>query len=99
MGTPDAEMLREASADDSVVNDLVYSLHDTAAADNPQNIEKLSKVIAETKLHFMHPLRQGKRLAVFDLDYTLFDCKANSISAKEIGHRREYYGACAAWDA
>ena len=67
--------------DDNVVNDLDidYSAS-TSASFTPwtelENVHSLQKVTKDTQINIINDLRPAKKLIVFDLDYTLFDCKS-----------------------
>ncbi|KAA8499697.1 Ubiquitin-like domain-containing CTD phosphatase 1 [Porphyridium purpureum] len=45
---------------------------------------KLERRIAEIDIRIINPLRDGKKLLVLDLDYTLFDCKGAASSVMEL---------------
>lgn len=66
--------------DDGVVNDLDIEYSDDKTTKNAPwkdstNLKSLQKVIKETQINIINDVRPGKKLIVFDLDYTLFDCK------------------------
>lgn len=79
--------------DDSVVNDLDID-YSTGDSQKPWkdilNLQALEKV-KKTPIHIINDLRPGKKLIVFDLDYTLFDCKSqgNFSILKTVGHISE----------
>jgi len=47
--------------------------------------KKLERRIAEIEIRIINPLRDGKKLLVLDLDYTLFDCKGTASVVAELG--------------
>ncbi len=51
---------------------------------DPENKLKLDEFTEKTTIHFINPLREGKKLLVLDLDYTLFDCKSSANSISEL---------------
>lgn len=67
--------------DDNIINDLDidYSLASSSAFTpwtDLDNLKALQRVTNETQINIINDLRPGKKLIVFDLDYTLFDCKS-----------------------
>ncbi|PHJ16375.1 had family iiid protein, partial [Cystoisospora suis] len=92
IGSTDKQLLEAAKAyeaslaqQDLVINDLneVYIHRKGGSLDEeeewirtPLHLSRLSKAIERTKVKLLHPPRQGKKLLVLDLDYTLFDCKS-----------------------
>ncbi|KAK5821277.1 HAD-like domain-containing protein [Linnemannia elongata] len=78
MGTPEAKVIKAPEVMPEVLNDLEedYTPDDEAFASMAQNQKSLRSTIAKCDINIMHPMRQGKKLLVLDLDYTLIDCKA-----------------------
>lgn len=90
MGTPSArlalmeeERVRSLGTF-SVVHDLdwdgVGGVEDVALSRR-----RLERRLAHTTIELIHPPRDGKRLLVLDLDYTLFDCKSRAPTVAELG--------------
>ncbi|KAL3894943.1 MAG: hypothetical protein SGCHY_004985, partial [Lobulomycetales sp.] len=86
MGTPDAELLAQNSDnDDNVIDDLDYDTGDMdLIVKDIQNKTRLAATIEKTNIILINQLRPGKRLLVFDLDYTLFDCKSNAAHISQL---------------
>eukprot|EP00172_Hildenbrandia_rubra_P003815 Plantae.Rhodophyta-Hildenbrandia_rubra.ctg661.p1 GENE.Plantae.Rhodophyta-Hildenbrandia_rubra.ctg661~~Plantae.Rhodophyta-Hildenbrandia_rubra.ctg661.p1 ORF type:complete len:417 (-),score=69.96 Plantae.Rhodophyta-Hildenbrandia_rubra.ctg661:2652-3902(-) len=70
----------QMNADESVVDDFDFDLeyvipyqHDVHQPEATRR--KLMRRVATTEIRIINPPRDGKRLLVLDLDYTLFDCK------------------------
>jgi len=89
VGTPAGQELRDPDA----LEDLpeVFNDFDIDLASNPEaaqaylrdmrNIRKIKEVTRATNITIMNPLREGKRLLVLDLDYTLVDTKVLTTGA------------------
>ncbi|KDQ14547.1 hypothetical protein BOTBODRAFT_32687 [Botryobasidium botryosum FD-172 SS1] len=82
VGTPMGQELKELSEYESpdVFNDLDLDITTEAAAieafaKDRRNIRKVKEATAKLKLEVMNPPREGKRLLVLDLDYTILDTK------------------------
>ncbi|KAJ8581039.1 HAD-superfamily subfamily IIID h [Rhizopogon salebrosus TDB-379] len=63
-----------------VVNDLDVDFADNPAADavyknDQRNIQKVKEATKKLQINIIHPLREGKRLLVLDIDYTILDTK------------------------
>eukprot|EP00656_Telonema_subtile_P019028 TRINITY_DN20339_c0_g1_i3.p1 TRINITY_DN20339_c0_g1~~TRINITY_DN20339_c0_g1_i3.p1 ORF type:complete len:354 (-),score=83.71 TRINITY_DN20339_c0_g1_i3:222-1283(-) len=65
-----------------LINDLDYE-PSTEGGSSDRNMwnapatSKLEERVQSCEVNIMHPLREGKKLLVLDLDYTMFDCKGN----------------------
>ncbi|KAF9246355.1 HAD-like domain-containing protein [Melanogaster broomeanus] len=83
IGTPAGDEIKDPSELESlpdVINDL-----DVDVADNPlaaaaykndqRNIRKVKEATAKLQINIINPLRDGKRLLVLDIDYTILDTK------------------------
>ncbi|CAM0137872.1 unnamed protein product [Umbelopsis sp. WA50703] len=90
LGTADEKIFKDPDQVDTlpdVLNDLEY---DYFPSDHPTHLDqakvqkKLKDTIAKTDIRLINPLRQGKRLLVMDLDYTLFDCKSPASHISEL---------------
>lgn len=83
IGTPEGDEIRDPSQLEflpDVVNDLdVDFSEDLAASDayknDQRNIRKVNEATAQLELNIIHPLREGKKLLVLDIDYTILDTK------------------------
>jgi ubiquitin-like domain-containing CTD phosphatase 1 len=85
MGTREEDYLKEPNdmdlVDDNVVNDLDIDYSASALASftpwtDLENLQSLKRVTKDTQINIINDLRPEKKLIVFDLDYTLFDCKS-----------------------
>ncbi|KAA8492820.1 Ubiquitin-like domain-containing CTD phosphatase 1 [Porphyridium purpureum] len=93
MGTPDAEIetfkFDEANNPlPEVDDDLDLDGADGAAlmetCTRPENLQKLARRVENYKLEPLNPPREGKKLLVLDIDYTLFDHRSNAEHAHEL---------------
>jgi ubiquitin-like domain-containing CTD phosphatase 1 len=62
-----------------VVNDLDVDFSANPAAaeshkNDQRNIRKIREATEKLKINIIHPLREGKRLLVLDIDYSLVPC-------------------------
>ncbi|KAI9009535.1 HAD-like domain-containing protein [Gaertneriomyces semiglobifer] len=84
MGTVEHKIFQEPSPEErpEVVNDLDADQEDYMPGDEAKNdiahCRLLKETIEKTTISLINPLRQGKKLVVLDLDYTLFDCKSSA---------------------
>eukprot|EP00164_Ancoracysta_twista_P003979 GFYU01005341.1.p1 GENE.GFYU01005341.1~~GFYU01005341.1.p1 ORF type:complete len:349 (-),score=95.13 GFYU01005341.1:254-1261(-) len=80
MGTVDKGIIAEAHEVDvgEVINDLDwdYDPKTSAPRNNPDNLKKLHNRISKTEITFINQPREGKKLLVLDIDYTIFDMKS-----------------------
>ncbi|KAG2146868.1 HAD subfamily IIID h [Suillus bovinus] len=83
IGTPEGDEIKDPSKLEflpDVVNDLDVDFTDnpTAAAtykNDQRNIRKVKEATEKLQINIIHPLRDGKRLLVLDIDYTILDTK------------------------
>ncbi|KAF9482815.1 HAD-superfamily subfamily IIID h [Pholiota conissans] len=83
IGTPEGEEIKDPSQLESlpdVVNDLDVDFADNLAASNryqhdKRNIRKVHEATQALQVNIIHPLREGKKLLVLDIDYTILDTK------------------------
>ncbi|KAJ3178972.1 hypothetical protein HDU87_003241 [Geranomyces variabilis] len=80
MGTVEEKIHTAPETLPEVLNDLDFDFLDYVPKDDSQkndakNIASLNEYAAKTKITVFNPLREGKKMLVLDLDYTLFDCK------------------------
>lgn len=62
-----------------VVNDLDVDFSDNIAAsaaykNDQRNIRKVKEASEKLDINIIHPLRQGKKLLVLDIDYSAMSC-------------------------
>ncbi|KAJ7085681.1 HAD subfamily IIID h [Mycena belliarum] len=80
IGTPEGDEIKELEFLPDVVNDLDIDFTEdpvaSAAYRNDQrNIRKVKEATAALNVNIIHPLREGKKLLVLDIDYTILDTK------------------------
>ncbi|PCH37715.1 HAD IIID h [Wolfiporia cocos MD-104 SS10] len=83
IGTPQGHEIKDPSQVDflpDVINDLDvdFSANPAAAEEYINDLRNQRKVREHTqklKINIIHPLREGKRLLVLDIDYTILDTK------------------------
>lgn len=83
IGTPAGDEIKDPSQLESlpdVVNDLDVDFTDNPQAaarykSDPRNFRKIREVTSNLQINIINPLREGKRLLVLDLDYTIVDTK------------------------
>eukprot|EP00920_Eleutheroschizon_duboscqi_P012310 GHVT01029444.1.p3 GENE.GHVT01029444.1~~GHVT01029444.1.p3 ORF type:complete len:114 (-),score=30.33 GHVT01029444.1:1002-1343(-) len=88
VGTPTAHALVEPSAPHHlphVVNDLASDFTPACSSSSSMrtdiHLQRLARAIEKTTIAIINPPRQGRKLLVLDLDYTLFDCKGGKRPA------------------
>jgi ubiquitin-like domain-containing CTD phosphatase 1 len=72
---PGLTLLAELELLSDVVNDLDVDFSANPAAaelhrNDQRNIRKIREATANLKINLIHPLREGKRLLVLDIDYS-----------------------------
>ncbi|PSR83039.1 hypothetical protein PHLCEN_2v5843 [Hermanssonia centrifuga] len=83
VGTPQGDEIKDPSQLEflpDVVNDLDvdFSADPAAAAayvNDQRNLRKIKEHTQKLEINVMYPLREGKRLLVLDIDYTILDTK------------------------
>jgi len=83
VGTPEGDEIKDPSKLESlpdVINDLDVDFVENLAASNnyqhdARNIRKVQEATKNLQLNIIHPLREGKKLLVLDIDYTILDTK------------------------
>lgn len=74
----------------NVVNDLDFdydvddNIDPVALRMKPQNQRRLERRIQSTEFRIMNPPRDGKKLLVLDLDFTLFDCRGTAVNFHDL---------------
>ncbi|OZJ03649.1 hypothetical protein BZG36_03935 [Bifiguratus adelaidae] len=88
MGTRDEGLFKDPDhvALPDVINDLDYDyVPEKKSYLNEAEVQKkLKETAAKTEINIINPLRDGKKLLVLDLDYTLFDCKSPAGHISEL---------------
>ncbi|KAF8911046.1 HAD-like domain-containing protein [Gymnopilus junonius] len=83
IGTPEGDEIKDPSQLESlpdVVNDLDVDFSENLVASNryqhdARNIRKIYEATKNLQVNIIHPLHQGKKLLVLDIDYTILDTK------------------------
>ncbi|KAI0273463.1 HAD IIID h [Gloeopeniophorella convolvens] len=83
VGTPQGHEIKDPNQMEflsDVVNDLDVDFSANPAAaeaykNDQRNVRKVREATAKVKINLIHPLREGKRLLVLDIDYTILDTK------------------------
>jgi ubiquitin-like domain-containing CTD phosphatase 1 len=83
IGTPQGNEIKDPSQLEflpDVVNDLDVDFSDNPAAaaayrNDQRNIRKIKEATKKLNVNIIHPLREGKKLLVLDIDYTILDTK------------------------
>lgn len=83
VGTPEGDEIKDPSKLESlpdVINDLDVDFAENLAASNnyqhdTRNIRKVREATKNLQLNIIYPLREGKKLLVLDIDYTILDTK------------------------
>ncbi|KAH7911418.1 HAD subfamily IIID h [Hygrophoropsis aurantiaca] len=83
IGTPEGDEIKDPSQLEflpDVVNDLDVDFTENPGAamlykNDQRNIRKVKEATQKLKINIIHPLREGKRLLVLDIDYTILDTK------------------------
>lgn|SRR5690606_8133778 len=61
-----------------VVNDFDYFPQEEHVKMTREIVEKLKKKVDTVHVHLITKPREGKKLCVIDIDYTIFDCKTRT---------------------
>lgn len=67
-----------------VVDDLEFTEEEVEAQHDPVYLKKIERRIEEYELKFINPPREGRKLLVLDIDYTLFDHRSVAEQAGEL---------------
>lgn len=70
--------------DEEVVDDFEDDIDDVPIHHQEIYLEKIAKRIKEYKIEELSPMREGKKLLVLDIDYTLFDHRSAAESGAEL---------------
>eukprot|EP00088_Acartia_fossae_P035263 TRINITY_DN3629_c0_g1_i5.p1 TRINITY_DN3629_c0_g1~~TRINITY_DN3629_c0_g1_i5.p1 ORF type:complete len:317 (+),score=59.61 TRINITY_DN3629_c0_g1_i5:55-1005(+) len=90
-----------------VVNDFDIEEEEIAIENNQDNLNKIQKRVRDYEVKVLGGMREGKKLLVLDIDYTLFDHKSPAEQGKELMRpflhefletAYEYYDICI-WSA
>jgi len=67
-----------------VIDDLEFTEEEVEAQHDPVYLKKVERRIDEYELKFINPPREGRKLLVLDIDYTLFDHRSVAEQAGEL---------------
>lgn len=67
-----------------VLNDFDIEEEEVAIEYREDFLQKIEKRVREYEVKVLHPCRDGKKLLVLDIDYTLFDHKSVAESGREL---------------
>lgn len=67
-----------------VLNDFDIEEEDVAVENREDFLQKIEKRVRDYEVKVLHPSREGKKLLVLDIDYTLFDHKSVAESGREL---------------
>ena len=67
-----------------VINDLDIEEEEVALQDREFNLEKIEKRVRDYEVKVVNPSREGKKLLVLDIDYTLFDHRSVAEAGWEL---------------
>ncbi|KAG8438774.1 hypothetical protein GDO86_005100 [Hymenochirus boettgeri] len=76
------EVMGPPPDNDDVVNDFDIEEDVVEVENREENLAKISRRVKDYKIEILNPPREGKKLLVLDVDYTLFDHR----SCAETGH-------------
>ncbi|XP_019747522.1 ubiquitin-like domain-containing CTD phosphatase 1 [Hippocampus comes] len=78
------EVLAPPPENDDVVNDFDIEEEVIEVENREENLAKIARRVKDYKVEEMNSPREGKRLLVLDVDYTLFDHKSCAESGQEL---------------
>ncbi|XP_075887921.1 ubiquitin-like domain-containing CTD phosphatase 1 isoform X2 [Nelusetta ayraudi] len=78
------EVLAPPPENDDVVNDFDIEEEVIEVENREENLAKIARRVKDYKVEELNPPRDGKRLLVLDVDYTLFDHKSCAESGLEL---------------
>ncbi|KAM9782189.1 ubiquitin-like domain-containing CTD phosphatase 1 [Syngnathus typhle] len=87
MGTSEEgleEVLAPPPENDDVVNDFDIEEEVIEVENREENLAKIARRVKDYKVEEMNSPREGKRLLVLDVDYTLFDHKSFAETGQEL---------------
>ncbi|KIK08238.1 hypothetical protein K443DRAFT_588773 [Laccaria amethystina LaAM-08-1] len=117
VGTPEGDEIKDPSKLEflpDVLNDLDVDFVENLAASaayqqDKRNIRKVKEATEKLQVNIIHPLREGKKLLVLDIDYTILDTKpltSGSLPPAECARPRlhefleaiyPHYDICICW--
>ncbi|GLJ30836.1 hypothetical protein SUGI_0612570 [Cryptomeria japonica] len=85
MGTVEDEIIVDPVDSPEIIDDFELGQDDAAEIkDKEVNKQKLRRRIEQYKIKLLNPCREGKKLLVLDIDYTLFDHRSTAENPMEL---------------
>ncbi|XP_072001582.1 ubiquitin-like domain-containing CTD phosphatase 1 isoform X2 [Engystomops pustulosus] len=84
MGTREENVLAPPPDNDDVVNDFDIEEEFVEVENREENLSKISRRVKDYKVEVLNPPREGKKLLVLDVDYTLFDHRSCAETGLEL---------------
>jgi len=87
MGTVEekiSEMAAPPPVDSEVVDDFDTTIEEIDVAKHPDNLRKIQNRVEKLQITMLNQPREGKKLLVLDVDYTLMDHKSSVERAEEL---------------
>uniref|UniRef100_F6QEE8 Ubiquitin-like domain-containing CTD phosphatase 1 n=1 Tax=Xenopus tropicalis TaxID=8364 RepID=F6QEE8_XENTR len=78
------EMMAPPPENDEVVNDFDIEEEVVEVENREENLAKISRRVKDYKIEILNPPREGKKLLVLDVDYTLFDHRSCAETGQEL---------------
>ncbi|MCI4386314.1 hypothetical protein PGIGA_G00060920 [Pangasianodon gigas] len=78
------DVLAPPPESDDVINDFDIEEEVIEVENREENLAKIARRVKEYKVEELNPPREGKRLLVLDVDYTLFDHKSCAETGQEL---------------
>uniref|UniRef100_M3ZE33 Ubiquitin-like domain-containing CTD phosphatase 1 n=1 Tax=Xiphophorus maculatus TaxID=8083 RepID=M3ZE33_XIPMA len=78
------DVLAPPPDNDDVVNDFDIEEEVIEVENREENLAKIARRVKDYKVEELNPPREGKRLLVLDVDYTLFDHKSCAETGQEL---------------
>ncbi|CAK5277538.1 unnamed protein product [Mycena citricolor] len=79
IGTPEGDEIKELELLADIVNNIDLDPEDPklykAYHNDPRNVRKVQEATSALTVNVIHPVREGKKLLVLDIDYTILDTK------------------------
>ncbi|MBN3302518.1 UBCP1 phosphatase, partial [Amia calva] len=78
------DVLAPPPENDDVINDFDIEEEVIEVENREENLVKIARRVKDYKVEILNPPREGKRLLVLDVDYTLFDHKSCAETGQEL---------------
>ncbi|CAA3028647.1 ubiquitin-like domain-containing CTD phosphatase [Olea europaea subsp. europaea] len=85
IGTVEDEIIVDPMDSPEIIDDFeIGQVEEVDIKDNEVNKQKLRRRIGQYKIELLNPCREGKKLLVLDIDYTLFDHRSTAENPLEL---------------